>query len=318
MQKYVSIRYFAKTIAIGLLSCGGFHVIAQFPQGIPYQAIARGSSGAIILSHTISLRFTIHDSIITGTNVYQETFTPTTNSLGLFSINVGTGTAVSGIFSSINWGHNAKFMQVEMDATGGTSYTNMGTQQMMSVPYALYAGSSNGGFTHYLGELFGGGIIFYLWMSAGTEHGLIASLADLSDTTAWSNVDTVLIGLSAESLTDGQSNTTAIISQPGHVSSAAKLCRDYSSGGFSDWYLPSATELSLLYYNIYLINTILDNDGDSTTIGLYNDVYNNFRYWSSTENNATQVMSLNIQPGLTNLPYKYGYGSYRTRAIRKF
>lgn len=115
---------------------------AQAPQGIPYQAVARNSSGAIIASHAVGLRFTIKDSTITGSIVYQETFSITTNSLGLFNINIGTGTAVSGTFSGINWGHNAKFMQVEMDTSGGTTYTDMGTQQMMSVPFALYSNSA--------------------------------------------------------------------------------------------------------------------------------------------------------------------------------
>ena len=116
--------------------------LAQAPQGIPYQAVARNSSGVIIASTAISVRFTIHDSIATGTTVYRETFNPTTTAQGLFSVNVGQGTVVSGTFSSINWGTNAKFMQVELDPAGGTSYIDMGTQQMMSVPYALYAGNA--------------------------------------------------------------------------------------------------------------------------------------------------------------------------------
>jgi hypothetical protein len=116
--------------------------IAQVPQGIPYQAAARNSSGTILANQTIRVRFSIRDSIATGTIVYSETFLPTTTAQGLFSVNIGTGTATISVFSSINWGQNAKFMQVEMDPTGGTSYIDMGTQQMMSVPYALY--SNNG------------------------------------------------------------------------------------------------------------------------------------------------------------------------------
>jgi hypothetical protein len=116
--------------------------VAQAPLGIPYQAIARNSSGTIVASHAISLRFSIHDSASTGTVVYQETFSPTTNALGLFNVNIGTGTIVSGTFNSITWSHNAKYMQVEMDATGGSSYTDMGTTQMMSVPYAIFSNSA--------------------------------------------------------------------------------------------------------------------------------------------------------------------------------
>jgi hypothetical protein len=117
--------------------------IAQAPQGIPYQAIARNASGVAISNSAVKVRFTIRDSIATGAIKYQETHNPTTSALGLFSVNVGMGTVVSGTFSGINWGKNAKFMQVELDPAGGTSYTDLGTTQMMSVPYALHAGSAS-------------------------------------------------------------------------------------------------------------------------------------------------------------------------------
>ncbi len=115
---------------------------AQAPQGIPYQAVARNSSGVILASTTISVRFTIRDSVATGTIKYRETFSVTTTAQGMFSVNVGQGTPVTGTFSGINWGTNAKFMQVEIDPAGGLSYIDMGTTQMMSVPYSIY--SSNG------------------------------------------------------------------------------------------------------------------------------------------------------------------------------
>ena len=113
---------------------------AQTPQGIPYQAMARNGSGVVIANTAIKVRFSIRDSIVAGAIKYQETHYPTTSALGLFSVNVGMGTVVSGIFSGINWGKNAKFMQVEMDPAGGTAYTDLGTTQMMSVPYALQTG----------------------------------------------------------------------------------------------------------------------------------------------------------------------------------
>jgi hypothetical protein len=114
---------------------------AQAPQGIPYQAVARNSSGTILASATISVRFTIRDSTATGSILYRETHSLTTSAIGMFSVNVGQGVPVSGTFSGINWGSNSKYMQVEMDPTGGSSYIDMGTQQMMSVPYALYSGN---------------------------------------------------------------------------------------------------------------------------------------------------------------------------------
>jgi hypothetical protein len=116
---------------------------AQVPQGIPYQAAARNASGQALVNTAVKVRFSILDSVATGTVVYKETHNTTTNSVGLFNVNVGMGTAVTGTFSAINWGKNAKFMQMELDITGtGSSYVDMGTQQMLSVPYALYAGNA--------------------------------------------------------------------------------------------------------------------------------------------------------------------------------
>src|SRR5206468_7497545 len=93
----------------------------------------------------ISLRFTIHDVLPGGTVVYKETQSTTTNAFGLFNVNIGQGTVVTGTFFSINWGSGDKHTQVEMDATGGTTYIDMGTSQMLSVPYALYALTSGNG-----------------------------------------------------------------------------------------------------------------------------------------------------------------------------
>ncbi len=116
---------------------------AQAPSAIPYQAVARDSNGNLISNQTIALRFSIHDTTSTGTIEYQEVQTVTTNEFGLFSVNIGQGTVVSGSFANITWGISNKFTQVEMDASGGNNFSDMGTQQMLSVPYALYSAHSN-------------------------------------------------------------------------------------------------------------------------------------------------------------------------------
>jgi hypothetical protein len=135
-----------KKIFYFLIFLASTEASAQAPQGIPYQAIARNASGAAIANTAVKVRFSIRDSIATGAIKYQETHNPTTSALGLFSVNVGMGTVVSGTFSGINWGKNAKFLQVELNTTGGTTYTDLGTTQMMSVPYALYAGRAESSF----------------------------------------------------------------------------------------------------------------------------------------------------------------------------
>ena len=138
-------------LAIVLFSAFNFFAFSQTPQGIPYQAIARNSNGSIVAAVPISLRFSIHDSIANGPIKYRETFSVTTSSLGLFNVNIGQGTPVLGSFTSINWGQNAKFMQVEMDPSGGNNYLDLGTTQMMSVPYSIY--SANGLPNGHLGDM---------------------------------------------------------------------------------------------------------------------------------------------------------------------
>ena len=132
---------FQKTfLAFAFLFVANF-ALAQAPQGIPYQAVARDNAGNLIKNQPIALRFSIHDGTASGAVVYSETHSVTTDALGLFAVNVGGGTS-SGTLANVNWGSGAKFTQVELDVTGNDNYTDMGTTQMMSVPYALYAGSS--------------------------------------------------------------------------------------------------------------------------------------------------------------------------------
>jgi hypothetical protein len=114
---------------------------AQVPQGISYQAIALTSSGTPVVSSNVRVRLSVLDNTATGPVLFSETHIKTTNAQGLFNLIIGQGTLVSGAFSTINWGTNAKFLKVEMDITGGTSYVNVGTTQLLSVPYAMAAGN---------------------------------------------------------------------------------------------------------------------------------------------------------------------------------
>ncbi|MGE4513633.1 MAG: hypothetical protein AB7E26_07460 [Chryseobacterium sp.] len=109
---------------------------AQVPQAFSYQTIAFNSAGAPIANGNVSLRISILDNSATGTVLYTETHNKTTNSKGLVNLNIGQGTATTGNFGAINWGTNTKFVKVEMDPAGGNNYTNVGVNQLMSVPYA--------------------------------------------------------------------------------------------------------------------------------------------------------------------------------------
>jgi hypothetical protein len=268
---------------------------AQAPQGIPYQAVARNSGGAILASTIVGVRFTIRDSVTSGTIIYRETHNVTTTAQGMFSVNVGQGTPVSGTFTSIKWGTNAKFLQVEIDPAGGSSYTDMGTQQMMSVPYALNAGAlkltvSATGDTLYsgggnsvivpgisaantppltIGMSYGGGKIAYIYLPgdpgyiAGETHGIIAASSDLGNY-PW-GCNTTVVGGTSVSLGTGAANTS-IISVACGAGTAARVCSDLVIGSYSDWYLPSFFELAKLYES-------------KAMIGGFENSY----YWSSSE-----------------------------------
>jgi hypothetical protein len=114
---------------------------AQVPQGISYQAIALNGSGAPVVSSNVRVKLSILDSSASGTVLYSESQLKTTNAQGLFNLTIGQGTLISGAFNTINWGLNTKFLKVEMDASGGTTYVPVGTTQLLSVPYALAADS---------------------------------------------------------------------------------------------------------------------------------------------------------------------------------
>lgn len=128
-------------------------LIAQAPEKFNYQGVARDNSGNILANQSIGIRITLHSGSPTGTVVYQETHAVTTNDFGFFDLYIGAGSVVSGSFGNINWGNDSYYNEVEMDATGGTVYQSMGTTQLVSVPYALYAktsGSSSGGNTYFV------------------------------------------------------------------------------------------------------------------------------------------------------------------------
>lgn len=122
---------------------GGTTTTSPAPPGIPYQAEVRNDSGEVLANANVNIRFTLHELTANGTVSYQETYAITTNELGLFAATIGAGTATQGTFAGINWSQTTKFLQVEVDA--GNGYITMGNQQLMSVPYALYAANSQSG-----------------------------------------------------------------------------------------------------------------------------------------------------------------------------
>lgn len=131
-MKKVVLHLFALLIASS--------TFAQAPQLLNYQGVARNSSG--IITTSVGLRFTIHDMSTAGAILYQETTNLTPNTHGVFNTLIGGNTPASGSMANVSWASGNKYLEVEMDASGGTSYTSLGSTQLVSVPYALFAANS--------------------------------------------------------------------------------------------------------------------------------------------------------------------------------
>ena len=110
-------------------------VFAQSPEKMTYQAIVRDATQTLVTNQAVGMQISILQGSATGTVVYSETQTPTTNINGLLSIEIGSGVA----FYTIDWANGPYFLKTETDPTGGTNYSITGTSQLLSVPYALYA-----------------------------------------------------------------------------------------------------------------------------------------------------------------------------------
>ncbi|MFM2266759.1 MAG: hypothetical protein RL757_199 [Bacteroidota bacterium] len=126
--------------------CAAIFAHAQVPQSVCYQAVATDQQGRELVSQNIRARISVLKGSLAGTEEWVEIHNVTTDGFGLFDLPIGQGTRTGGaqtMFSAIKWGADRYFLKVEMDPAGGNSFVNMGTSQMLSVPYALYAEKAN-------------------------------------------------------------------------------------------------------------------------------------------------------------------------------
>src|SRR5574344_2890961 len=164
-------------------------VWAQSPNKMSYQAVIRNSSDALVTNTQIGLEVNIRQGTTSGTVVYTETQTPTTNANGLVSIKIGGGSG----FNTIDWANGPYFIETKTDPAGGTNYTITGTSQLLSVPYALYAKTA---------ETITGGItetdpLFSAW---DKSTGVSITESQISDLRHFTNADEADPAYTADSL----------------------------------------------------------------------------------------------------------------------
>ena len=164
--------------------------------------------------------------------------------------------------------------------------------------FECYNGTNWYSTVHYIGEAFGGGIVYYVFDNG--QHGLIAATADLGNGVDWFIGSFPYTNATRDGIGAGKINTERIIAIKGPGNYAAQLCANYQGGGFGDWYLPSKYELNLLF-------------AQRSVVGNFIDIY-----WTSNayDSNHTWYQIFGNGNGLQD--YTINYGNFRVRAIRSF
>jgi hypothetical protein len=303
-------------------------IFAQAPEKMSYQAVLRDASNVLLTNQGVGMQISILQGTITGTAVYIETQTTTTNLNGLVTLEIGgsSATVVSGTFSAIDWSSGPYFIKTATDPSGGSSYTITGTSQIMSVPFAMYAktsGSATPGPQGIQGETGATG-------TAGTNGtngaaGANGAKGDTGDqgiqgetgaagtngTQPTYTLNTLYpeLGGYVIAVRDGGKHGLVVAMQDQGVSNwyetndllsdAAK--HDVNDDKFMDWRLPTKRELNLMY---------------SVYIGSNGANLNSNRYWSSTEYDSDVAwfqFFLNGVQSFLNKRY-----TYVVRAVRAF
>jgi hypothetical protein len=316
-------------------------VFAQSPQMMSYQAVIRNSSDVLIANHAVGMKISILKDAtpvyvetqtpntnsnglisieIGGGTPVTGTFAGIDWSAGTYFIqteidplggNAYTITGTSQLLS-VPYALYAKASESSTDAvkltgnqtiTGNKTFSGTTTVQtpVSATDAATKAYVDLHEPSHYIGESYGGGIVFYVYDNG--KHGLIAATTDQSTAVVWTNTASYATRSNAvrDGINGGLANTERIIIQAGTGSYAAQLCANYKSGNYADWYLPSIYELNLLYVQ-------------KAVVGGFAIDY----YWSSSEYeyNFSYAYALSFSDGFSLEDSKLH--GYPVRCIRSF
>lgn len=117
------------------------YAISQVPQMFSYQAAIRNTNGTVLANEDVEVKVILRKVALDGDIVYEELHSKTTSGQGVISMAVGGGDPTYGIFSEVPWSESI-FIQIDIKKTGETSFNTIGVSQILSVPYALYAGNA--------------------------------------------------------------------------------------------------------------------------------------------------------------------------------
>ena len=285
-----------------------------------YQVVIRDANNALVTSQQIGIQMTI---LQVNTAVYEETHTPTSNTNGLVSLEIGTGTVISGSFTAIDWSAGTYFIKTETDPTGGTNYTITGTSQLLSVPYALYAETSNDTPAVALNtakvSYTEAAVSANIAVSANTaktvisleqSDAIVANTAKVGYTQPtylvnnfYEELGGYIIevsasgkhGIVAARLDQGTSNWYNAINSLSNPDN-----HDAVGAEFKDWRMPTNRELNIMYVN-------------KSEVGGLTDAY----YWSSTEYDVNGAWLQDFSNGNQYNASKSGISS-NVRAVRAF
>ena len=165
-------------VTLVMSSCLWIGLFAQAPQKMSYQSVIRDAGGNLVLNHAVGMKVSIIQGSPTGILVFQELYNPNpqTNANGLVSIEIGTGIPLAGPFKGIDWSTGPYFIKTETDPTGGANYSIIGTSQLLSVPYALYAKTSSDAVTLTGNQTIAGNKTFTGTISASSKT--VTNVAD--------------------------------------------------------------------------------------------------------------------------------------------
>lgn len=309
---------------MGQSSHFNYQAVINDPEGNPFEGL-------------VGIKISILQPSANGDVVFSERHTIEADENGFVSFRVGEGDQVyTGEFDTIRWEQGPSFLRTEIAPGGGYSYSISSVEELTGAPMAMYAWKADtiaSGFeeadpvflespasmiseedtlkwnalsekaTYRVGDLFGGGVIFYV--EPNGQHGLIASLSDV-EVSPWGNAGVVT---SAVSHYHGEENTTHIVNSTGEGTYAAYACDTLLMNGYDDWYLPAADEMYLLFRSRYVLNQLLVDDGNDDTAGLTAD-----GYWTSTEKDGNEAYQFRTG----NLKVAGKEESAIVRAIRAF